>query len=146
MHILVIFFLLLNIIDLIKFHPYQSLYFNSILNKEQKNSFEIDYWGISGVKFLKKILFLEKNNINKINIAIASFLPLERSLKLLNENEANKIKIVGQEYDNAEYIFDTNISEVNKFLNKKYNIPKNFKKIDEFQINNIIVYRIYKKF
>ena len=145
-HIFIIFFLLLNIIDLIKFHPYQSVYFNSILNKEQKNSFEIDYWGISGVKFLKKILHLEKNNINKINIATASFLPLERSLKLLNENETNKINIVGQEYDNAEYIFDTNISEVNKFLNKKYDIPKNFKKIDEFQINNIIVYRIYKKF
>jgi len=71
---------------------------------------------------------------------------LERSLKLLNENETNKINIVGQEYHNAEYIFDTNISEVNKFLNKKYDIPKNFKKIDEFQINNIIVYRIYKKF
>ena len=143
---LVVIFLFVNIIDLIRFHPYQSLYFNSILTKEQKNSFEIDYWGISGVKFLKKILTLEKNNNNKINVATASFLPLERSLKLLDENDSLKINIVGQEYNKADYIFDNNISEVNKFLNRKYEIPKNFNKIDEFKIDNIIIYKIYKKF
>lgn len=143
---LVAIFLFSNIATLIRFHPYQSLYFNSILNEKQKNLFEVDYWGLSGVKFLKKILTLEKNNNNKINVATASFLPLERSIKLLDENETLRINIVGQEYNKAEYIFDANISEVNKFLNKKYDIPKNFKKIDEFKIDNIIIYKIYKKF
>jgi len=141
-----IFFLLIsNIFDLIKFHPYQSLYFNSILSDRQKNLFEVDYWGISGLKFLKEVLHLEKNNKNKINIATAAFLPLERSLKLLDANDSDRINIVGQNYEDAKYIFDNNISEVNKFLNKKYDIPKNFNKISEFQIDNIVIYKIYKK-
>ena len=141
-----IFFLLIaNIFDLIKFHPYQSLYFNSILSDRQKNLFEVDYWGISGLKFLKEVLHLEKNNKNKINIATAAFLPLERSLKLLDTNVSDRINIDGQNYENAKYIFDNNISEVNKFLNKKYDIPKNFNKIGEFQIDNIVIYKIYKK-
>ena len=84
-------------------------------------------------------------NSDKINIAVASFLPLERSIKLLDYNEARKIRIVGQDYSKAEYIFNNNISEVNKFKNKKYEIPNNFKKISEFYIKDFMMYEIYKK-
>ena len=45
----------------------------------------------------------------------------------------------------ADYIFNTNISEVDKNINTKYNIPKNFIKISEFKIENSLVYEIYKK-
>ena len=56
-----------------------------------------------------------------------------------------KIRIVGQDYSKAEYIFNNNISEVNKFKNKKYEIPNNFKKISEFYIKDFMMYEIYKK-
>ena len=137
-------FIMLNFYDLIKFHPYQGSYFNQLILKSKKNSFEVDYWGTAGVRFLKEILSYEKNS-DKINIAVASFLPLERSVKLLDYNEAKKIRIVGQDYSKAEYIFNNNISEVNKFKNKKYEIPNNFKKISEFYIKDFMMYEIYKK-
>ena len=64
---------------------------------------------------------------------------------MLDTNDSDRINLVGQNYQDAKYIFDNNISEVNKFLNKKYDIPKNFNKISEFQIDNIVIYKIYKK-
>ena len=75
-----------NFYEIKKFHPYQSLYFNQLLQKEKKNSFEVDYWAIAGVKFLKEIIKID--NSQKINIASSSYVPLERSLKLLK----NQIK------------------------------------------------------
>ena len=136
--------IILNFHDLIKFHPYQSSYFNQLISKSKKNSFEVDYWGTAGIRFLREILSYEKNS-DKINIAVASFIPLERSIKLLDYNEAKKIRIVGQDYSKAKYIFNNNISEVNKFKNKKYEIPNNFKKISEFYIKDFMMYEIYKK-
>ncbi len=141
---IILFFIFINFIQIIKLHPYQSLYFNGLLQGERKTNFEVDYWGISGVKFLKNILSREKNS-NEINIAVASFLPLERSLKMLEKHESKKINIMGQNYQDAEYIFNNNMSEVNKFFNKKYNIPTNFKKIYEFNLNGFIVYEVYRK-
>ena len=81
----------------------------------------------------------------RINIGVASYIPLERSIKLLNDNEKKLINIVGQEYEKAKYIFNNNLSEVNKLRNKKYLIPSNFEKISEYSINEFIVYEIYKK-
>ena len=72
-------------------------------------------------------------------------MPLERSLKLLSPAQAKQIQIVGQEYFMADYIFNNNISEVNKFKNNKYKIPDNFEKISEFYIKGFMMYEIFKK-
>ena len=125
------------------YHPYQSLYFNSISKVTHKN-YEIDYWGISGKKFLNEILTKEKEK-QRIVVAVASFLPLERSLALLNEDNKNKFKIVGRNYHEADYIFTNFITEVGKFKNYKYEIPKNFSLESEFFIDNIKIYQIYKR-
>ena len=103
----------------------------------------MDYWGLSGKRFLIKIVKLEKNK--KVNIGVASWVPLERSLALIDDSMKDKINIVGQDYKNADYIFSNNITEVNSAINKKYQIPKNFKKIDELVIENILLYEVYKK-
>ena len=130
--------------EIVKYHPFQSLYFNQLIQKTKKQEFEIDYWGLAGSKFLKEILALE-NSKERINIGVASYIPLERSIKLLNDDEKKLINIVGQEYKKAKYIFNNNLSEVNKLRNKKYLIPSNFRKISEYSINEFIVYEIYKK-
>tara|TARA_B100000586_G_C19819629_1_gene305756 strand:- start:173 stop:577 length:405 start_codon:yes stop_codon:yes gene_type:complete len=128
---------------MITYHPYQGIYFNSFVPNHYKNKFETDFLGISGVKFLKDILILEKNK-STINVGVAAFLPIERSLELLNKNESKRIKIIGQEYKYADYIFKNNISEVDRNINNKYNIPNNFIKIDEFVIDGVLLYEIYK--
>ncbi len=140
---IIIFFLIsLNYIDIIKFHPYQGSYFN--LFNVKKNNYEIDYWGLAGVRFLEQILNDNKNK-ELIKIGVASYLPLERSLKMIDKELSKRLKIVGQNYSNADYIFNNNISEVNKFVDDKYNIPKDFKLVDEFSINGFIMYEMYKK-
>ena len=142
--IIILVLALFNFYEIRKFHPYQSLYFNQLIQKTKKKEFEIDYWGIAGEKFLKKIIEIDKTE-GEINIGVASYIPLERSLELLDKSSRKKIKIVGQDYKNSDYIFHNNISEVNVIYNKKYDVPKNFKKIDDFSIKGFIVYEIYKK-
>ncbi len=128
--------------EMYKFHPYQSLYFNKLVGKNLEKKFEIDYWGLAGRKALEEILVLKKKD--KISIGVASWVPLERSLVLFNSIEKKRVEIVGQNYEEAEYIFLNNITEVNSVLNEKYKIPKNFTKISELTLNNSIVYSIYK--
>ena len=78
-------------------------------------------------------------------IGVASFLPLERSIKLLDKEDRKKIQIVGQEYQNADYLYSNFMSEVDKSSNDKYEIPNNFSKIDELIVNDTIVYQVFKK-
>ena len=137
-------YLIFIIYKMIVYHPYQNIYFNSFFIKNIHEKFEVDYWGLSGKKFLEDILVLEQNK-NSIIISTASYLPLERSLKLLDKKDREKIKIVGQEYQNADYLYSNFMSEVDKISNDKYKIPSNFIKTNEFILDNIKVYEVYKK-
>ncbi len=139
-----ILFLITIIYKMFIYHPFQNIYFNNYLNKISHLSFEIDYWGLSGKKFLEEILVLE-NKDDPIKIGVASFLPLERSVKLLNTNDREKIKIVARNFEDADYLYSNFMSEVDKNFDNKYKIPPNFTKIDEFTIDNIKVYEVFKK-
>ena len=136
--------LVLIVYKMIVYHPYQNIYFNNFFNKNAHEKFEVDYWGLTGKKFLEYILFLEKNK-KLIKIGTASFLPLERTTKLLSEKDRKKISIVGQNFQDADYLYTNFISEVDKNSNDKYKIPNNFSKIDEFILNSTIVYQVFKK-
>ena len=135
--------ILINFYQIYLWHPFQGSYFNSLITNNKKNHFEVDYWGLSGVKFINHVLSLEDKK-KEIKIGVSSYIPLERSLKMLKKDQAMRVKIVGQNYQKADYIFNNNMSEVNKFKNDKYLIPKNFKKIDEFYLNGFIIYELYK--
>ena len=146
-YFLILFFLIISssLFQIYKLHPFQSFYFNSFVTKENiHQKFEVDYWGLSGKNFFEKLIELNKND-EQIKIAVASWIPLERSKSILNVDNQKKIQTVGQNYDEANFIFFNNTSEVNKNYNKKYEIPKNFEKIDELLINRILVYEIFKK-
>ena len=142
-YFLIAFSLILIFYSIYKYHPYQSLYFNNLSKNNAQTKFEVDYWGLSGKRFLNDIVQIKKNE--KINIGVASWIPLERSLALFDKTLKDKINIVGQDYENADYIFSNNITEVNSTINKKYQIPKNFKKIGEFVIEKTLIYEVYKK-
>lgn len=141
------FFLILalsiNVNNLIKFHPFQSMYFNKIAGKNIFNKYEIDYHGLSGKNFFQYIDQIDNSNL--IKVAVASYTPLHRSIEILDQRFKKKFTIVGQEYFDADYIYKNNISEVNSKLNKKYDIPKNFDKINELKIQDILIYQVYKK-
>ena len=144
---LIIFYLFFIVYKMYNYHPYQNIYFNTIFANTIKNiheKFEVDYWGLSGKKALNEILVLEKNS-NNVSVGVASYLQLEKSKKLLEKHEREKIKIVGQEYEKADYIYTNFMSEVDKKYNDKYNIPETYSKISTFKLDNILIYELFKK-
>ena len=64
---------------------------------------------------------------------------------MLSITNQKKLVFVGQEYAQADYIYTNFIYKSDEKYNKNYNIPANFTKIKDFKINNILIYRIYKK-
>lgn len=142
-NILLLLSLLSNLINLKFFHPFQSLYFNKIAGKNIYKKYEIDYYGLSGKNFFLYVNKIDNSDI--IKVAVASHTPLHRSIEALENRLQKKFIVVGQEYLDADYIYKNNISEVNPNFNKKYNIPKNFDKIYEYKIQNILIYEVYKK-
>ena len=70
--LIVIFSLMGTIRFMITSHPHQNLYFNLLAGrdmKEVKNSFELDYWGLSYRKALEYILRNDKGDAIKIYVA-----------------------------------------------------------------------------
>ena len=140
---IIIIAIILNVYSLVKYHPYQSIYFNNLFSAKTINGFEGDYYGLSTKHFFLKVL--EKDNKQNIKIAVASHTPIQRGLESLTEDLHKRFDIIGQEYQNADYIYKNNISEINPELNKKYEVPKNFSKIYELKINKLIIYEMYKR-
>ncbi len=142
LRILFIFFFTFNIYKIILFHPYQSLYFNEFL--KEKNSYLVDRDGLSRFDSINKILSLEKKK-NKINLANASFVPYYRIKDSFRDEKMKKINFVGTEFNQADYIYNNFVYEVNPEYNDKYKIPQNFKQIYVLEIDGIKIYEIYRK-
>ena len=65
---------------------------------------------------------------------------------LLEKDDKNRIKILSNnDRYKSDYIYSNRISDVDKKIDKKYNIPDNFKKVKEFIIDGAIIYEVYKK-
>ena len=129
----------------IKFHPYQSLYFVNFLNLKTKDNYQVDSPSLSRSDALKFIVENEQNNDEKIYVANASWTPMYNGKDMLSITNQKKLVFVGQEYAQADYIYTNFIYKSDEKYNKNYNIPANFTKIKDFKINNILIYRIYKK-
>ncbi len=137
-----IFFFSFNIYKIILFHPYQSLYFNEFL--KEKNSYLVDRDGLSRFDSINKILSLEKKKKN-INLANSSFVPYYRIKDAFSDEKIKKINFVGTEFEQADYIYNNFVYEVNPEYNDKYKIPQNFKQIYVLEIDGIKIYEIYRK-
>ena len=143
--ILIVFFILFSSYRIYLYHPYQSFYFNIFTTNNIKNSLEVDYTGLSGYSFLKDIAELEKNK-DQLKIGTASWYPLWRMTDLLKQDDKNRIKILSNDdRDKSDYIYSNRISEVDKKIDNKYNIPNNFKKFKEFIVDGAIIYEVYKR-
>jgi len=137
-------FLLENIFNIVKFHPYQFAYFVPLNEKKANKLFDIDYWGTANTDALKKIIHFSPAK-NKIYVANASFTDLQLSSNLLNANEKNKLIFVGQDYSKADFIFTNEVYEININYNKKYNFSSNFTLVDQIKKGHIVINKIFKK-
>lgn len=89
-------------------HPYQNLYFNSLLsnNMEQvKQNYELDYWGLSYRDALEYIV--QNDQSEKISLVVANNPGNSNSL-MLNEADKNRLVYLSDDkIENADY-FITN--------------------------------------
>ena len=92
---------------------------------------------------LNEILEAEKKK--KIKVAVASWTPIERSAKLLDKEKRGRLIFIGQNYKAADYILNNNISEIDKTLKDKYEIPNNFKIFKNFYLKDALIYEIFAK-
>ena len=128
-----------------KFHPYQSLFFSSLIKNDNIKNFQVDSPSLSRSEALKFIAKIEKNNNNKVFVANSSWTPLYNGKDILIDEIKNKFVFTGQEYDEADYIYTNYIYKSDEKYNKNFKIPKNFIKLRDFKKNNILIYSIYKK-
>ena len=139
---LIIPLIILHIIDVFKYHPFQSSYFNNLISVEMKRKFEIDTQSLSRVHALKNIY--QKNE--KISIATASWTPIEDARSLLPKKMWENFIFLGTaNKEKADYIYTNYYYEVNTNYNKKYEIPKNFSMYKNFSIDGTRIYSIFKK-
>lgn len=132
------------IFKMYKYHPYQGLYFNQLTSDNYKNKFEIDFTALSARHFFNKIFDITYQE-KLVYIGTASWTPLNRTLDIFPKEKRDSIVLVGQDFQKADFIFSNNISEVDKTLNDKYDIPETFNKFYEFKIDGAILYTIYKR-
>ena len=128
-----------------KLHPFQSLYFISILNADVVQKFQVDTPNLSRSHALKWILQHEKNKTKKIYVSNASWTPMHNGKDMLNNVDQKRLVFVGQEYNQADYIYTNYVNKSDEKYNKNYKIPSNFKKIQDFKKGNILIYSIYSK-
>ncbi|MAV05511.1 hypothetical protein CBE37_01775 [bacterium TMED277] len=142
----ILFLFSLNLVyTLYKLHPYQSLFFNNLIKNENKILYEIDTQSISRSDALKFIL-KDGKKLKKIKVASASFTPLEDARSIIEKDQWEKIIFLGtSNKDTADYIYSNHLYEVDININKKYDIPKNFKLYKELNLDGIRIYSIFKK-
>jgi hypothetical protein len=139
-----LFFVIFIIKELFIFHPYQSLYFNSLINQKNYLNFPIDTPSLTRSDALKFIVN-DGKNLSKIFVANASWTPLYNGKDLLNASDKIKLVFVGQDYNKADYIYTNFNYEVDPKYNKKYDIPIQFNEIKRVSVRDITIYSIYKK-
>ena len=133
-----------NIFNIVKLHPFQNIYFNFLVEKKANNLFDVDYWGLGNAHSILKILD-DINESENINVRTASFTPLNYSKYIIKHEKIKNVNFPGTAGFNSKYIFTNYIYEGNPKYEKKYFIPKNYKKIYTLKKGNIIINEIYKK-
>ena len=131
-----------NVLWIYKNHPYQYVFYNSFIKKENIRNYELDYWGVSNLDILKTLPLIQSSNEYKIFIFSSS--PYEKSLNMIPKKDHYKYKFVDK-IENAEFILTNHFYQnkdpkiMEKFLNSNYDL------IYEIRSNNVRINSIYKK-
>ncbi len=143
-YLLIVIFFINNIYNLIKIHPYQNIYFNSLFEKKANKLFEIDYWGLGNKEALKFLLDKQIDSA-EIDLREASFSSLGYSKLILENTAKEKLSISGTTNESQTFIFTNYIFDINPKFEQKYSIGNNYNKIFILKRGNIIINEIFKK-
>ena len=145
--------IILNILWIFNNHPYQYNFYNSIISKKNIKNFELDYYGISNLEILNKVIKLSKKEI--IKIYVFSVNPYHLSKNMMNEKDKKRIQFT-EEINEADYVVSNHYYQKYYYKNKNYfkkvhplevekYLLENFQLIYEIRTSNININSIYKK-
>jgi hypothetical protein len=131
----IIVFILLTILKIYKLHPYEQVYFNHFVSKKNENrrqSFEMDYWGLSYREALEYII--KNDNSPQIKVCFANAAGPQNILYLSVDNQqriiaVDKIKdanyfISNYRYHPDDYPYQNEIYSISRDKNKLLSIFK----------------------
>ena len=141
-----------NSVWIIKNHPYQYTYFNSLIPKDNLRNFELDYYGVSNLDTLKKLIKISNQNVSKIYIF--SVTPYHLSLNLLNDNDRKRILFTNNK-NQADYLVTNHFYQKHYFKDKNLfkkihpiDIEKflkvNYELVNDIKVNDVSINSIYK--
>ena len=143
-YLLLITQMLFSIYFIIISHPIQSIYFNSPSKKIFANQFVYDYWGLSNLISLKKLINNE-NYEKPIKIATSSFTDLNKTKFIIEKDLRDQLIILGSDKTNADFIFTNYYYNRPPYLEEKFLIPGNYYSIIKLEIGGLLVNEIFKK-
>ena len=88
---------------------------------------------------------MENNKKEKIILANSSWAPMYNGKDMLKSEFKDKFIFVGQNYTQADYIYNNYIYKNDEKYNKNYKVPANFKKIKDYKIDNVLIYSIFQR-
>ena len=125
-----------------KNHPYQYVYYNELINNKIIKNYELDYWGVSNLEILRKIL--EISGFADTKIFNYSDTPYEYSLSMIKKSQRKKL-IFTNKIENAEYIVTNHIYQSKRPHIKDTYLINNFELVYEINVDNVNINSIYKK-
>lgn len=128
---------------MVKFHPFQYVYFNTLAGEDWNKQFEMDYWGISNFNALRKILMIDDSQDIKIYGLGNTSVP--QSFLLLSDKDVVRISQV-LDYKESDYII-TNYRYLgdHETIELFKEINKNHTKIFDMLVDNKSIGSVYKK-
>lgn len=117
-------------LTMIRYHPYQNVYFNTLAGRdmaEAKDRFELDYWGLSYRKALEYILKTDKDKVIKVCVINP---PGFYNSYLLPPEERQRLKYV-ERFSEAKYVLGNYRGHKEEYplKNEYYSIKVNGAKI-----------------
>lgn len=98
------------------FHPYSHVYFNYFAGKNWSKKYESDYWGLTNVEGLRKILEFDSKKI--INVMPLGHTALLESISFINDLNKDRLHIV-ESIDQADYVL-YNYRDVHPSVSTKF--------------------------
>lgn len=135
-------FLMMTSYQMISIHPFQMVYFNFLAGDNPKKSFDYEYWGLSYLNGINKVLEIEKTS-DSIKIFKGEFSPIAGTKRILNEKVREKVHFT--EFQEASYFITNYVEYFNneEGFKKRYNLAKD-QEIDSINVDGIKMISIFR--
>jgi len=136
LNVIIIIFIAFSLVSttqfMIKNHPFQNVYFNSLAGRNIKNNFELDYWGLSYRQAFEYIL---RNDDEKTIKVYVQNLPGKIIVDILTPEERNRLEYV--DLDDAKYFLSNY-----RFHKDEYPYENEFYSINIDGVKIMVVYKL----